>query len=81
MGSLSRLTSFVLPFLALFNDRVETSQVTTMSAQNNTFIKRDNSKRDGVRYRAHEDADRFLLSARVRIFFLCSPRLRQAHCA
>ena len=61
MGSLSRLTSFVLPFLALFNDSVETSQMTTMSAQNNTFIKRDNSKRDGVRYRAREDADRFLV--------------------
>ena len=71
MGSLSRLTSFVPPFLALFNDSVETSQMTTMSvsAQNNTFIKRNNSKRDGVRYRAHEDADRFLLSARVHILF------------
>jgi hypothetical protein len=35
MGSLSQLTSVVLPFLALFNNSVET---TTMSAQNNTFI-------------------------------------------
>jgi mitochondrial chaperone BCS1 len=35
MGSLSKLTSVVLPFLALFNDSVETM---TMSAQNNTFI-------------------------------------------
>ncbi|KAF8498574.1 P-loop containing nucleoside triphosphate hydrolase protein [Russula emetica] len=35
MGSLSQLTSVVLPFLALFNNSVET---TAMSAQNNTFI-------------------------------------------
>jgi len=35
MGSLSQLTSVVLPFLSLFNDSIET---TTMSAQNNTFI-------------------------------------------
>jgi chaperone BCS1 len=35
MGSLSQLTSVVLPFLALFNDSVET---TTMSSQNDTFI-------------------------------------------
>jgi hypothetical protein len=42
--------------------------------------KRDNSKRDGgCYYYALEDANRFLLSARVHIFFLCSPRLRQTH--
>ena len=35
MDSLSQLTSFVLPFIALFNDSLET---TTMSAQNITFI-------------------------------------------
>ena len=35
MGSLSQLTSVLLPFLTLFNDSVET---TTMTAQNNTFI-------------------------------------------
>jgi chaperone BCS1 len=35
MGSLSQLTSVVLPFLSLFNDSVKT---TAMSAQNNTFI-------------------------------------------
>jgi chaperone BCS1 len=35
MGSLSQLTSVVLPFLSLFNDSVET---TTMSAQTNTFM-------------------------------------------
>jgi mitochondrial chaperone BCS1 len=35
MGSLSQLTSVVLPFLSLLNDSVEK---TTMSAQNNTFM-------------------------------------------
>ena len=35
MGSLSQLTSIVLPFFSLFNDSVE---MTTMSAQNSTFL-------------------------------------------
>lgn len=39
MGSLSQLTSFVLPFIALFNNSLETA---TMSAQNNTLINATN---------------------------------------